>query len=92
MQLIVQFQKYFANKIEERRTDRRDDIISDIVHARFENERPLDVAEMLSILQQLLVAGNETTTHSIAEGIFTTINRLGFSCGTQRRRSRLTTS
>jgi cytochrome P450 len=69
VKLIVQFQKYFANRIEERRTDRRDDIISDIVHARFENERPLDVPEMLSILQQLLVAGNETTTHSIAEGI-----------------------
>lgn len=69
MKLIVDFQHYFANKLEERRHDRRDDIISDIVHARFENERPLDVPEMLSILQQLLVAGNETTTHSIAEGV-----------------------
>ena len=47
----------------------QDDIISDIVHAQFENERPLDVPEMLSIIQQLLVAGNETTTHSIAEGV-----------------------
>jgi cytochrome P450 len=67
--LIVEFQKYFAGKIEERRAARKDDIISDIVHARFENERPLDVPEMLSILQQLLVAGNETTTHCIAEGV-----------------------
>ncbi|MGE0621564.1 MAG: cytochrome P450 [Pseudomonadales bacterium] len=69
VKLIVQFQKYFAAKIEERRADPKDDIISDIVHARFENERPLDTPEMLSILQQLLVAGNETTTHCIAEGI-----------------------
>jgi cytochrome P450 len=69
VRLIVEFQHYFAAKIEERRADRRDDIISDIVHARFENERPLDVPEMLSILQQLLVAGNETTTHCIAEGV-----------------------
>ena len=69
MNLIVDYQHYFASKIEERRADRRDDIISDIVHARFEDERPLDVPEMLSIIQQLLVAGNETTTHSIAEGI-----------------------
>jgi len=69
VKLIVEYQQYFARKIEERRQDRRDDIISDIVHAKYENERPLDVAEMLSIIQQLLVAGNETTTHCIAEGI-----------------------
>lgn len=67
--LIVQFQKYFAARLEERRKNPQDDIISDIVHAQFENERPLDMPEMLSILQQLLVAGNETTTSSIAEGV-----------------------
>ncbi len=67
--LIVDFQKYFAAKLEERRREPEDDIISDIVHARFEQERPLDMPEMLSILQQLLVAGNETTTHCIAEGV-----------------------
>ena len=66
---IVEFQQYFAAKIEERREQPKDDIISDIVHARLENERPLDVPEMLSILQQILVAGNETTTHCIAEGV-----------------------
>src|SRR5262245_4265112 len=59
--LIVEFQKYFAARIEERRADPRSDIISDIVHATLEGERPLDLPEMLSILQQLLVAGNETT-------------------------------
>lgn len=67
--LIVQFQHYFAERLEERRNNPQDDIISDIVHAQFENERPLDMPEMLSILQQLLVAGNETTTSSIAEGV-----------------------
>jgi cytochrome P450 len=66
---IVDFQHYFAAKLEERRLDPRDDIISDIVHARLEDERPLDIPEMLSILQQLLVAGNETTAHCIAEGV-----------------------
>ena len=67
--MIVQFQHYFAERLEERRTNPQDDIISDIVHAQFENERPLDMPEMLSILQQLLVAGNETTTSAIAEGV-----------------------
>jgi len=69
VKLIVEFQHYFAAKLEERRHDPKDDIISDIVHARLEDERPLETAEMLSILQQLLVAGNETTTSSIAEGV-----------------------
>ena len=67
--LIVAFQHYFAERIEKRRGDPKDDIISDIVHAKFENERPLDIPEMLSIIQQLLVAGNETTTNAIAEGV-----------------------
>lgn len=68
-QLILDYQHYFAARIEERRENPEDDIISDIVHAKFEDERPLDTAEMLSIIQQLLVAGNETTTHAIAEGV-----------------------
>lgn len=67
--LIVEFQKYFAARLEERRAAPRDDILSDLVHARVEDERPLDVAEMLSILQQILVAGNETTASAIAEGM-----------------------
>lgn len=68
--LIVEFQHYFAARLEERRKEPHDDILSDIVHARVEDERPLDVPEMLSILQQLMVAGNETTASAIAEGVW----------------------
>jgi cytochrome P450 len=68
--LIVEFQHYFAARIEERRKEPHDDIISDIVHAQVEGERSLDVTEMLSILQQLLVAGNETTASAIVEGMW----------------------
>jgi cytochrome P450 len=70
VRLIVEFQKYFAARLEERRADPHDDILSDIVHARVEGERPLDVPEMLSILQQLLVAGNETTASALVEGLW----------------------
>jgi len=66
---ILEFQQYFAARIEEARQAPREDILSDLVRARVEGERPLDVAEMLSILQQLLVAGNETTAAAIAEGL-----------------------
>jgi cytochrome P450 len=66
---IFEFQQYFAQRIEAARQAPREDILSDLVRARLEGERPLDVAEMLSILQQLLVAGNETTAAAIAEGL-----------------------
>jgi cytochrome P450 len=66
---ILEYQQYFAARLEECRAAPRDDIISDLVRARIDGERPLDVAESLSIIQQLLVAGNETTAASIAEGL-----------------------
>lgn len=58
---IVEFQHYFKARIEERRLEPRDDMLTDLVKARIEGHAPLTMAEMLSILQQLLVAGNETT-------------------------------
>jgi cytochrome P450 len=58
---IVEFQHYFKARIEERREEPRDDMLTDLVKARIEGHAPLTMAEMLSILQQLLVAGNETT-------------------------------
>jgi cytochrome P450 len=67
--LILEFQKYFAKTLAARAESPKDDIISDLVHARVEGERPLDTAECLSILQQLLVAGNETTASTICEGV-----------------------
>jgi cytochrome P450 len=69
MQRILEFQHYFAVRIDEAGSSPRDDILSDLVRARVDGERPLDVGEQLSILQQLLVAGNETTANAIAEGI-----------------------
>jgi cytochrome P450 len=68
--LIVEFQHYFVARLKERLEQPRDDILSDIVHAQALDERSLDVTEMLSILQQLLVAGNETTASAIAEGLW----------------------
>ncbi|MFN0144977.1 MAG: cytochrome P450 [Dehalococcoidia bacterium] len=65
---IVEFQHYFAAKLDERRAQPQDDLLSDLIAARLDGETPLNTAEMLSILQQILVAGNETTTNLIASG------------------------
>lgn len=66
---VVEFQKYMHARIEERRKEPRDDMVSDLVHAREEGERPLDDTELLSVIQQILVAGNETTTNALAGGL-----------------------
>ena len=66
---IVEFQHYFAARLEERRSAPRDDLLTDLLNARLEGTKPLDTGEMLSILQQLLVAGNETTTNLIGSAM-----------------------
>jgi cytochrome P450 len=66
---IVQFQHYFADKIEQLRAEPGDNIISDLAQARIDDDRLLTTEELLSIIQQLLVAGNETSRASIAAGV-----------------------
>jgi cytochrome P450 len=70
---IVEFQHYFVERIEEKRARATDDVLSDLVHADLAAEgdpRKMDYSELLSILQQLLVAGNETTAHSLTAGLY----------------------
>ena len=67
--IVVEFQHAMKEKIEARRSLPCDDLLSDLVTARVDGERPLDDAELMSILQQLMVAGNETTTSSLAGGL-----------------------
>jgi cytochrome P450 len=67
---VVEFQHYFKAKIDARRADASiKDMTADLVHARIEGETPLNDAEILSIIQQLMVAGNETTTNTMAGGL-----------------------
>lgn len=63
---IVEFQRYMVDRIEERRAGRRDDILSDVVHASLDGVDPLSTDEVLSIAQQFMVAGNETSTNMIS--------------------------
>ena len=71
---VVEFQHAVKAKIDARRATPTDDLLSDIVNARIEGEPPLEDAEILSIAQQLMVAGNETTTHAVAGGLVHLIN------------------
>ena len=73
---VNEFQHYFAEQIEQRRVNPRDDILTNLLNALIDDDDPeitdkrqLDMPEMLSIVQQLLVAGNETTTKMLTEMI-----------------------
>lgn len=56
-----EFTDYFLAEIEDRRRSPRPDLLSDIATARIDGEELTD-DEQLGMLQQFLVAGNETTT------------------------------
>lgn len=70
---IVEFQQYFVELIENKRSNPTEDIISDLVHADLADEgdpRKMEYNELLSIFQQVLVAGNESTANTLAEGLY----------------------
>jgi len=73
---VNEFQHYFADQLEQRKTAPQDDLLTNLLNARVDDDdpdisdkRPLDMPEMLSIVQQLLVAGNETTTKLLTETV-----------------------
>ena len=59
---------WFASALDERRANPRDDLLNLVAHATVEG-RPLTIEEQLGHCTQFLVAGNETTTATLAEGI-----------------------
>jgi cytochrome P450 len=59
---------WFVTALDERRAKPRDDLFSLVAHAEIDG-RPLTIEEQLSHCTQFLVAGNETTTATLAEGI-----------------------
>jgi cytochrome P450 len=66
-----EFQRHFESEIERRRLEPQDDLLTNLLNATLDepgvDPRPLEMPEMLSIISQLMVAGNETTTHLLAE-------------------------
>lgn len=66
----VAWQKAVLEIAERRRADPRPGvIISHLANARVEDDRPLSDLELVSIMTQLLIAGNDTTTHTMAGGV-----------------------
>lgn len=84
LQSMIEFQQYLLERIEQRRAEPAEDLLSAIVHAELELEdlkdedvdlsdikgpRTLNNAEIITIVIQLLSGGNHTTTDLVATAI-----------------------
>ncbi|MEC9458561.1 MAG: cytochrome P450 [Pseudomonadota bacterium] len=66
---LVEFQHYMNDTFEEKRKSPKEDIISDLVSYMDEDGNHLKTEELLSIVSDLNIGGNETTTDSLASGM-----------------------
>lgn len=65
---LVGMQKYFAATVERYRVEPDESkLISRLVHADI--EAPLDMRELVNVIQTVMVGGNETTTAALAAGM-----------------------
>lgn len=68
-QAMHEMDTYFRHVIAARRQEPRDDLISTLVAVEEAGDR-LTLDEMLGLLRLLLIAGNETTTNLISNGLY----------------------
>ena len=66
---ILEFQKYFAGKREEKLAAPADDLITMMATTLKDDGQLLTIEEYLAVCAQLMVAGNETTRHHLLAGM-----------------------
>lgn len=66
----VEFQDYIKSIADERRKNPKDDVISHLVQARYDDERLLTDHEIASIVDNMYVGGNETTTFTLTSALW----------------------
>ena len=71
---VNELQRHLEAELDERRTRPQDDLLTSLLEARIDDDdpevtdtRPLATAEVLGVVQQLIVGGNETTTKALTE-------------------------
>ena len=66
----VDFQNYIRDIANERRKRPKDDVITHLVQAKFDEKRPLTDHEIASIVDNMYIGGNETTTFTLTSGMW----------------------
>ena len=71
MRGMAELQRMWVEEIGRRRAEAGDDLVTELLGVELDDPdagpRPLDLPELLSIVQQLMIAGNETTTKLLNE-------------------------
>ena len=62
---VVAFRRYLRAMITERAKAPKDDLVSSLIEARVDGEKPLSTAELVGLLCVLVFASHETTTNMI---------------------------
>ncbi|ATB43201.1 putative cytochrome P450 hydroxylase [Cystobacter fuscus] len=66
---VADFRRYLRELVEDRRESPRDDLISSLLLARTEGDRPLDTDELVALACVLVFAGHETSTNLLATAL-----------------------
>jgi cytochrome P450 len=67
---ICELQNFIIAEMKAREDEPREDMISDIVHAKLEDGGTLTFAEAVSLIRALIIAGNDTTATGIGNLLF----------------------
>jgi len=72
---ICELQNFIIEQIREREAAPREDMISDLVHARLPDGGKLGFAEVVSLVRALVIAGNDTTATAIGNLLYVLATR-----------------
>ncbi|MGB8366658.1 MAG: cytochrome P450 [Rhizomicrobium sp.] len=67
---ICELQNFIIAEMKARQAEPREDMISDIVHAKLEDGSTLTFGEAVSLIRALIIAGNDTTATAIGNLLF----------------------
>jgi cytochrome P450 len=71
----VDFERYLAAAVADRRAAGRDDLLTDLIRVRADGTAPLTDEEIISLLISLVFAGHETTANLIAGALVLLLHR-----------------
>jgi len=77
--LICELQNFIIEQMKDREAHPKEDMISDLVHAKLEDGSKLTFEEGVSLIRALVIAGNDTTATAIGNLLFTLATQPGLA-------------
>jgi cytochrome P450 len=72
---LIDFQRYFAEIVAERRKSPGDDLLSALIQVHLDDDSRLDEKELIAVPMQLIMAGHETTFYLIGNALALLLER-----------------